>query len=73
MASYNSFTTVQCFLDGKTVSGAHIRSSEEMPSRSVDQVGRIESVMTIVGGKVVNAADPFKKWAVGGRGFHRLI
>jgi predicted amidohydrolase YtcJ len=29
---------------------------------SVDQIGGIESVVTMVGGKVVFAADRFKKW-----------
>ncbi len=104
VASYNPFTALQWFLDGKTVSGEQIRGPEETPNRQdalrfytlgsawftfdeakrgsleagkladlavlskdymtvpVDQVGGIESVMTMVGGKVVYAADPFKKW-----------
>ena len=33
MASYNPFTALQWFLDGKTVSGRAIRGPEETPSR----------------------------------------
>jgi predicted amidohydrolase YtcJ len=36
--------------------------SKDYMSVPVDQIGGIESVMTMVGGKVVYAADPFKKW-----------
>ncbi|HEY4364728.1 MAG TPA: amidohydrolase [Bryobacteraceae bacterium] len=101
VASYNPFTSLQWFLDGKTVSGAAIRGPEETPSRMdalrfytlgsawfskdetkrgslemgkladlavlskdyltvpVDQVGGIESVLTMVGGKVVYSAAPY--------------
>lgn len=95
VASYNPFTALQWFLDGKTVNGTALRGPEETPSRNealrlytlgsawfskdelkrgslevgkladlavlskdyftvpVDQVGGIESVMTMVGGRVV--------------------
>jgi hypothetical protein len=101
VASYNPFTALQWFLDGKTVGGAAIRGPTETPSREdalrfytlgsawfshdedkrgsleagkladlavlsadyltvpVADVGRIESVLTMVGGKVVYAAAPF--------------
>ena len=95
VASYNPFTALQWFLDGKTVNGTALRGPEETPSRNealrlytlgsawfskdelkrgslevgkladlavlskdyftvpVDQVGGIESVTTMVGGRVV--------------------
>ncbi len=95
VASYNPFTALQWFLDGKTVNGTALRGPEETPSRNealrlytlgsawfskdelkrgslevgrladlavlskdyftvpVEQVGGIESVMTMVGGRVV--------------------
>jgi len=101
VASYNPFTALQWFLDGKTVSGVAIRGPEETPSRAealrlytlgsawfshdddqrgslepgkladlavlskdymtapVDEVGGIESLLTMVGGKIVYAAGPF--------------
>jgi predicted amidohydrolase YtcJ len=101
VASYNPFTALQWFLDGKTVSGVAIRGPEETPGRldalrfytagsawfsfdeaergsleagkladlavlsadyltvPVDEVGRIESLLTLVGGKVVYSAGPF--------------
>ncbi|HET7130939.1 MAG TPA: amidohydrolase [Gammaproteobacteria bacterium] len=101
VASYNPFTALQWFLDGKTVSGAAIRGPEETPGRldalrlytlgsawfsfdddsrgslepgkladlavlsadyltvPVDAVGRIESLLTLVDGKIVYAAGPF--------------
>ncbi|HWF10238.1 MAG TPA: amidohydrolase family protein, partial [Bryobacteraceae bacterium] len=101
VASYNPFTALQWFLDGKTVSGIALRGSEETPTRAealrlytlgsawfsfdedkrgsltpgkladlavltkdymtapVEQVGGIESLLTIVGGKVVYAAGQF--------------
>jgi predicted amidohydrolase YtcJ len=104
VASYNPFTALQWFLDGKTVSGAALRGPEETPNRSealklytlnsawfshdeqkrgslepgkladlavlnkdyltapVDQVGGIESLLTMVGGKIVYASGPFEKW-----------
>jgi len=103
VASYNPFTALQWFLDGKTVGGVAVRGPEEAPSRAdalrfytmgsawfsgdekkrgsleagkfadlavlskdymtvpVDQVGSIESLLTIVGGKVVYAAGPYKQ------------
>ncbi len=101
VASYNPFTALQWFLDGKTVGGKALRGPEETPSRAealrlytmgsawfsrdenrrgslevgkladlavlskdymtapVDQVGGIESLLTMVGGRVVYAAGPF--------------
>jgi len=95
VASYNPFTALQWFIDGKTVGGVAIRGPEETPSRAdalrfytigsawfshdeqtrgslevgkladlavlskdymtvpADQIGSIESVLTMVGGKVV--------------------
>src|SRR5439155_15116359 len=100
VASYNPFTALQWFLDGKTVGGAAIRGPEETPTRAdalrfytigsawfsfdekkrgslevgkfadlavlskdymtipVDQISGIESVLTMVGGKIVYAAGP---------------
>src|SRR3989442_5538312 len=102
VASYNPFTALQWFLDGKTVGGTAIRGPEETPTRAealrlytmgsawfskdetkrgslevgkfadlavlskdymtvpVDEIGTIESLLTMVGGKVVYAAGPFK-------------
>lgn len=104
VASYNPFTALQWFLDGKTVSGLAIRGPEETPTRAdalrfytlgsawfshdekkrgslevgkfadlavlskdymavpVDQIGGIESVLTMVGGKVVYSAGPYEKY-----------
>jgi predicted amidohydrolase YtcJ len=101
VASYNPFTSLQWFVDGKTVSGNAIRGPEETPDRMealrfytlgsawfsfdekkrgslevgkladlavlskdymtvpVDQIHAIESVLTMVGGKVVYSAAPF--------------
>jgi predicted amidohydrolase YtcJ len=101
VASYNPFTALQWFLDGKTVSGIALRGPEETPGRMdalrfytlgsawfsrdedkrgslavgkladlavltkdymtvpVEQVGGIESLLTMVGGKVVYAAGQF--------------
>ena len=98
VASYNPFTSLQWFLDGKTVSGLVMRGPEEIPTRQqalrfytkgsawfshddgergslevgkladlavltkdyltvpVDEIGDIESVLTMVGGKIVYAA-----------------
>jgi predicted amidohydrolase YtcJ len=95
VASYNPFTALQWFLDGKTVGGQAIRGPEETPTRAdalsfytigsawfskdekargslevgkladlavlskdymtapVDEIGKIESVLTMVGGKIV--------------------
>jgi predicted amidohydrolase YtcJ len=101
VASYNPFTALQWFLDGKTVTGNAIRGPQETPSREdalrfytigsawfsrddqtrgslqpgkladlavlskdymtvpVSEIGGIESLLTMVGGKVVYAAEPF--------------
>jgi predicted amidohydrolase YtcJ len=101
VASYNPFTALEWFLDGKTVGGVALRGPEETPSREdalrfytlgsawfshdenqrgslevgkladlavlskdymtvpVQEVGRIESLLTMVGGKVVYAAKPY--------------
>jgi predicted amidohydrolase YtcJ len=101
VASYNPFTALQWFLDGKTVSGNAIRGPEETPSRldalrfytlgsawfshdddvrgslevgkladlavlssdyltvPVADVGSIESLLTMLGGKIVYAAGEF--------------
>ena len=101
VASYNPFTALQWFLDGKTVGGMALRGAEETPTRAdalrfytigsawfsrdeknrgslepgkladlsvlskdyltvpVEQIGTIESLLTIVGGKIVYAAPPF--------------
>jgi predicted amidohydrolase YtcJ len=103
VASYNPFTALQWFLDGKTVGGAAIRGPEETPTRAdalrfytigsawfsfdeksrgsleagkladlavlskdymtipIDQIGTIESVLTMVGGKIVYAAPPYSR------------
>jgi len=103
VASYNPFTSLQWFLDGKTVGGKAIRGPEETPGRldalrfytlgsawfsfdekkrgslevgkyadlavlskdymavPVDDVHTLESVLTMVGGKVVYASGPFAK------------
>jgi len=102
VSTYNPFTVLQWFLDGKNASGTALRGPEETPSRAdalrfytagsawvshdedvrgslevgkladlavlskdymtvpVDQIGGIESLLTIVGGRVVYAAAPFK-------------
>jgi predicted amidohydrolase YtcJ len=104
VASYNPFTALQWFLDGKTVSGVALRGPEETPNRidalrfytlgsawfshdegkrgsltvgkfadlavltkdymtvPVEEVGGIESLLTMVGGKVVYAAGPFAQF-----------
>jgi predicted amidohydrolase YtcJ len=104
VASYNPFTALQWFIDGKTVGGVAIRGPEETPSRAgalrfytigsawfsrdegkrgslevgkyadlavltkdymtvpVEQIGGIESLLTMVGGKVVYAAGPYQKY-----------
>ena len=103
VASYNPFTSLQWFLDGRTVSGTAIRGPEETPDRMealrfytlgsawfsfdekkrgsleagkladlavlskdymtipVGDVHTIESVLTMVGGKVVFAQGPYAK------------
>ena len=104
VASYNPFTALQWFLDGKTVGGVAMRGPEETPSRvdalrfytlgsawfshdedvrgslevgkladlavlskdyltvPIDQIGGIESLLTMVGGKVVYAAGAFARF-----------
>jgi hypothetical protein len=101
VASYNPFTSLQWFLDGKTVSGLAMRGPEETPTRQqalrfytkgsawfshddgergsieagkladlavlskdyltvpVGEIGDIESVLTMVGGRVVYATGAF--------------
>jgi predicted amidohydrolase YtcJ len=101
VASYNPFTSLQWFLDGKTVAGTPIRGPEETPDRltalkfytlgsawfsfdddvrgslevgkladlavlsddyltvPLDQIGNLESVLTLLGGKVVYAVGEF--------------
>jgi predicted amidohydrolase YtcJ len=101
VASYNPFTALQWFLDGKTVSGSPTRGPEETPDRQtalrfytlgsawfsfdddmrgsleagkladlavlsadyltvpVEEVGNVESVLTLLGGEVVYAAAEF--------------
>ncbi len=103
VASYNPFTALQWFLDGKTVAGVAIRGPEETPTRAdalrfytrgsawfsrdedkrgsleigkladlavlskdymtapVDEIGGIESVLTMVGGKTVYASGPYRQ------------
>src|SRR5215831_7818304 len=103
VASYNPFTALQWFIDGKTVGGLAIRGPEETPTRAdalrfytigsawfsrdddkrgslevgkladlavlsadyltvpTEQIGRIESVLTLLDGKVVYAAAPFDR------------
>ena len=105
VASYNPFTALQWFVDGKTVGGAAIRGPEETPSRADalrfytigsawfsrdeqtrgslevgkladlavlsgdyltvpdDQIGGLESLLTMVGGKIVYAAGQWEKLA----------
>ena len=102
VSTYNPFTVLQWFLDGRNASGTALRAPEETPSRAdalrfytlgsawvshdervrgslevgkladlavlskdyltvpVDQIGGIESVMTMVGGKIVYATGPYQ-------------
>jgi predicted amidohydrolase YtcJ len=102
VASYNPFTALRWFIDGKTVGGVALRGPEETPTRAdalrfytlgsawfsrdeknrgslepgkfadlavlskdymtvpAEQIGSIESVLTMVGGKVVYAAPPYR-------------
>jgi predicted amidohydrolase YtcJ len=102
VASYNPFTALQWFLDGKTVGGVAIRGPDETPTRAdalrfytrgsawfsrdegmrgslevgkvadlavlsmdymtvpIDQVGRLESLLTMVGGKIVYGAGSYQ-------------
>jgi predicted amidohydrolase YtcJ len=104
VASYNPFTALQWFLDGKTVGGVSMRGPEETPTRAdalrfytigsawfsrdekkrgslearkfadlavlskdymtvpVDQISGIESLLTMVGGKIVYSAGPYEKY-----------
>jgi predicted amidohydrolase YtcJ len=104
VASYNPFTALQWFLDGKTVGGVALRGPEETPTRAealglytrgsawfshdenkrgslavgkfadlavlskdylavpVEEVGGMESLLTMVGGKIVYAAGPFARF-----------
>jgi predicted amidohydrolase YtcJ len=103
--SYNPFTALQWFVDGKTVGGAQVRGPEETPTREealrlytmgsawfshdekvrgslepgkladlavlsqdyltvpVDRIGETESLLTMVGGKVVYGAGPYRELA----------
>ena len=102
VSTYNPFTALQWFLDGKNASGTVLRGPDETPGRAdalrfytggsawvshdeatrgslevgkfadlavlskdymtvpVEQIGGIESVLTMVGGKVVYAAGPYQ-------------
>jgi predicted amidohydrolase YtcJ len=88
VASYNPFTALQQFLDGKIAPGEALRLytmgsawfsrdedergslepgkladlavlSKDYMTAPVEQVGTIESLLTMVGGKIVYAAGPF--------------
>lgn len=103
VSTYNPFTVLQWFLDGKTASGAALRGSEETPSRAdalrfytvgsawvshdegkrgslevgkladlavlskdymivpVEQIGSVESLLTMVGGQIVYATGPYRQ------------
>jgi predicted amidohydrolase YtcJ len=105
VASYNPFTALKWFLDGKTVGGLAIRGPEETPTREdalrfytmgsawfsrdedkrgsleagkladlavlskdyvtvpIDEIAGIESLLTMVGGKIVFSAGPYQKYA----------
>jgi len=109
VSTYNPFTVLQWFLDGKNASGTTLRGSAETPSRAdalrfytsgsawvshdegrrgslevakladlavlskdyltvpVEQVGSIESLLTMVDGKIVYAAGPYKHLEDAGR------
>jgi predicted amidohydrolase YtcJ len=102
VASYNPFTALQWFIEGKTVGGVALRGPEETPTRAdalsfytigsawfsrdeknrgslepgkfadlavlskdymtvpAEEIGSIESVLTMVGGKVFYAAPPYR-------------
>jgi len=104
VSTYNPFTVLQWFLDGRNASGTALRGPEETPSRAdalrfytagsawvshdekvrgsldigkfadlavlskdymtvpVEQIGSIESVLTMVDGKIVYAAGPYQKF-----------
>jgi predicted amidohydrolase YtcJ len=101
VSTYNPFTVLQWFLDGKNAGGTQLRGVEEMPSRAdalrfyslgsawashdddergslqvgkwadlavlskdymtvpVEQIGGIESVLTMVGGRIVYGAGSY--------------
>jgi predicted amidohydrolase YtcJ len=101
VSTYNPFTVLQWFLDGKNAGGTALRATAETPNRNdalrfytfgsawvshdedvrgslevgkladlavlskdyttvaVDQIGSIESLLTMVGGKIVYAGGPF--------------
>ena len=103
VASYNPFTALQWFLDGRTVGGTPLRGPEETPDRTaalrlytlgsawfsrdegrrgsleagkladlavlsgdyltvpVDRIGGLESLLTMVGGRIVYAAGPYAR------------
>jgi predicted amidohydrolase YtcJ len=100
IASFNPFVSLRWFLDGKAITGATTRGSDEVPSRldalriytsnsawmtfdehqpgslevvkladlavldrdymtvSIDEIAKIESVLTMVGGKIVLKMRP---------------
>jgi hypothetical protein len=102
VSTYNPFTVLQWFLDGRNAGGTRLRGPEETPTRAdalrfytsgsawvshdegkrgsldvgkfadlavlsadymtvpVEQVGRIESLLTMVGGRIMYAAGPFQ-------------
>jgi predicted amidohydrolase YtcJ len=104
VASYNPFTSLQWFVDGRTVGGIALRGPEETPDREtalrfytlgsawfshddnrrgsievgkladlavlskdyltvpVGEIGSIESLLTMVGGRVVYGAGPFQSF-----------
>jgi predicted amidohydrolase YtcJ len=104
IAFFNPFVSLRWLLDGKTITGATTRGSDELPSRldalriytmnsawmtfdehergsleagkladlavldrdymtvPTDEIAKIESVLTMVGGKIVYAAGPFQQF-----------
>jgi hypothetical protein len=103
VSTYNPFTVLQWFLDGKNARGTRLRGPEETPTRAdalrfytsgsawvsfdedtrgslepgkladlavlsadyltvpVDQIGRIESLLTMVGGRIMYGAGPYAR------------
>ena len=57
VSTYNPVTVPQWFLDGKTAGGTALREAEETPN----QIGGIESVLTMVGGEIGYAAGPYRQ------------
>jgi predicted amidohydrolase YtcJ len=113
ISSFNPFVSLRWFLDGRTITGATTRGSDELPSRldalriytlnsawmtfdenergslevgkladlavldrdymttPIHDIAKIESVATIVGGKIVYAASPFDRLMFTLGAFHR--